>query len=42
MMMISVWLLAVVFSQAADTDVATLTRLEADWNTAHVQGDATT
>jgi uncharacterized protein (TIGR02246 family) len=27
--------------QAPDTDVA-LTRLEAEWNTAHVQGDATT
>jgi ketosteroid isomerase-like protein len=42
MTMISMWFLAIVLGQAADTDVATLTRLEADWNSAHVQGDATT
>jgi ketosteroid isomerase-like protein len=45
-MVISVWLVAVVLSQApagtasADADVAALTRLETDWNAAHVRGDA--
>jgi len=48
-MVISVWLVAVVavaLAQApvgnapADGDVATLTRLETDWNAAHVRGDA--
>jgi ketosteroid isomerase-like protein len=46
MMVISVWLVAVALAQApvgnapADADVATLTRLETDWNAAHVRGDA--
>jgi ketosteroid isomerase-like protein len=43
---ISVWFVAVALSQVAggqasvETDLATLTRLEADWNRAHVHGDA--
>jgi uncharacterized protein (TIGR02246 family) len=43
MMWISAMLVAFVGLQAqmSDTDVA-LTRLEAEWNTAHVQGDAAT
>ena len=41
-MMIAVWFLAIVVGQGTDIDVAALTRLEADWNTAHVQGDAAT
>jgi len=46
MMVISVWLVAVALAQApvgnapADADVTTLTRLETDWNAAHVRGDA--
>lgn len=32
--------LALVQGQASDADVAALTRLEAEWNNAHVQGDA--
>jgi ketosteroid isomerase-like protein len=46
MMSISVWLLALALGQAAsgqapgDPDVTTLSRLEAEWNAAHVQGDA--
>jgi ketosteroid isomerase-like protein len=45
-MLISVWLIAVALAQApvgyapADADVTTLTRLETDWNAAHVRGDA--
>ena len=39
-MMMVPWLLAIVLGQAADADQAALTRLEAEWNTAHVQGDA--
>jgi ketosteroid isomerase-like protein len=45
-MVISVWLVAVALAQApvsnapADGDVTTLTRLETDWNAAHVRGDA--
>ena len=45
-MMISVWLVAVALAQVpvvnapADADVTTLTRLETDWNAAHVRGDA--
>jgi ketosteroid isomerase-like protein len=45
-MVISVWLVAVALAQVqvgnapADADVTTLTRLEADWNAAHVRGDA--
>ena len=44
--MISVWLVAVALAQVpvvnapADADVTTLTRLETDWNAAHVRGDA--
>ena len=39
---ISAWLVALVLvqGQASDADVAALTRLEAEWNNAHVQGDA--
>jgi ketosteroid isomerase-like protein len=46
MMVISVWLVAVALAQApvgnapAGADVTTLTRLETDWNAAHVRGDA--
>jgi len=46
MVAISVWLVAGILAQApvgqpsADADVATLTRLETDWNAAHVRGDA--
>ena len=41
-MWIAAWLAAFVLvqGQASDADVAALTRLEAEWNTAHVQGDA--
>ncbi len=45
-MVISVWLVAVALAQApvgnapADADVTALTRLETDWNAAHVRGDA--
>jgi len=44
---ISVWLVALALGQGAggqapaDTDLTTLARLEADWNDAHVRGDAT-
>jgi len=46
-MLISVWLVAVALAQTptgnapADADVTALTRLETDWNAAHVRGDAT-
>jgi len=40
--MLPLLLLTLVLGQASDADVAALTRLEADWNTAHVQGDAAT
>src|SRR6187401_1349000 len=40
--MIPLLLLTLVLGQASDADIAALTRLEADWNTAHVQGDAAT
>ena len=46
MVVISVWLVAVALAHApvgnapADADVTTLTRLETDWNAAHVRGDA--
>ncbi len=46
MMWISVWLVALTLGQApgsnapADANVTTLARLEAEWNTAHVRGDA--
>jgi len=46
MMWLSVWLVAFALVQApvgnapADAEVTTLTRLEADWNAAHVHGDA--
>ena len=46
MMVISVWLVAVALAHApvgnapADADITTLTRLETDWNAAHVRGDA--
>ena len=45
MMLFSLWLAAVLMQQPAenppaDADVTTLARLEADWNTAHVRGDA--
>ena len=45
-MMLSVWLVAVALVQvpvgnaSANVDVTTLTSLEADWNAAHVRGDA--
>lgn len=45
-MVLCVWLVAVALVQVpvgnapADADVTTLTRLETDWNTAHVRGDA--
>jgi len=45
-MVISAWLVAVGLAQApagnapADAEVTTLARLEADWNAAHVRGDA--
>jgi ketosteroid isomerase-like protein len=45
-MVLSVWLVAVALVQVpvgnapADADVTTLTRLETDWNAAHVRGDA--
>ena len=45
-MMLSVWLVAVALVQvpvgnaSANADVTTLTRLETDWNSAHVRGDA--
>jgi ketosteroid isomerase-like protein len=34
--------LVVFQGQASDADIASLTRLEAEWNTAHTEGDATT
>jgi uncharacterized protein (TIGR02246 family) len=34
--------LVILQGQGSDTDVSALTRLEAEWNTAHLQGDATT
>ena len=46
MMLLSSWIVAVALVQApvgnapADADVTTLTRLETDWNAAHVRGDA--
>jgi ketosteroid isomerase-like protein len=46
MVWISVWLVALALGQvaggpaSADTELATLARLEADWNDAHVRGDA--
>ena len=40
--MIPLLLLTLVLGQASDADIAALTRLETDWNTAHVQGDAAT
>ena len=41
MLLLYLWALAVGVPQAGpDADVAALTRLETDWNTAHVQGDA--
>ena len=45
-MVLCVWLVAVALVQVpagkapADADVITLTRLETDWNAAHVRGDA--
>jgi len=45
-MLISVWLVAVALTQmaagnaTADAEVTNLARLEADWNAAHVRGDA--
>ena len=44
MMWISAWAVAflIVQGQASEVDVAALARLEAEWNTAHVQGDAAT
>ena len=45
-MALSLWLVAVALIQVpvgnapADADVTTLARLEADWNAAHVRGDA--
>lgn len=45
-MVLCVWLVAVALVQApagnapADADLTTLTRLEGDWNAAHVRGDA--
>lgn len=42
--MIAAWLVALVLvqGQTSEADVSALNRLEAEWNTAHVQGDATT
>ena len=46
MLLISAWLVAIALTQvpagnaSADADVTTLARLEADWNAAHVRGDA--
>lgn len=42
MIWIAAWLVALVLvqGQASDADVAALTRLEAEWNNTHVQGDA--
>jgi ketosteroid isomerase-like protein len=46
MMLLTVWIVAVALVQApvgnspVDADVTTLTQLEADWNAAHVRGDA--
>jgi uncharacterized protein (TIGR02246 family) len=42
--MIAVWLVALVLvpGQASEADISALTRLEAEWNTAHLQGDAMT
>ena len=46
MLWVSVWLVALATVQAsagkapADAEVTTLARLEADWNAAHVHGDA--
>ncbi len=46
MIWLSIWFVALTYGQAAaapasaDADLATLTRLEADWNTAHTRGDA--
>ncbi|HEY1304753.1 MAG TPA: nuclear transport factor 2 family protein [Vicinamibacterales bacterium] len=47
MMLLPLWLVTIALVQQpaaaqADRDVATLTRLEADWNAAHVRGDAAT
>lgn len=44
MISISAWLVALLLvqGQSPDADVAAITRLEADWDTAHVQGDAAT
>jgi len=45
-LLISAWLVAVALTQvpagnaSADAEVTTLARLEADWNAAHVRGDA--
>jgi len=42
MIWLSAWLVAIVLvqGQTSDADVAALARLEADWNSAHVRGDA--
>jgi ketosteroid isomerase-like protein len=46
MILLSLWLVAAAFLQQsagnapADADATTLVRLEADWNDAHVRGDA--
>jgi ketosteroid isomerase-like protein len=44
MIWMSAWLLALVLveGQSPDADIAALMRLEAEWNTAHVEGDAAT
>jgi len=43
-MLLALWFITIALIQApaaqADPDVATLTRLEIDWNTAHIRGDA--
>jgi len=47
MMLLSLWFVAVALAQLpaanapADAALATLARLESDWNNAHVRGDAT-
>lgn len=47
MTLLLLWLVTIALVQPpatpqADAEVATLTRLEADWNTAHLRGDAAT
>jgi uncharacterized protein (TIGR02246 family) len=42
MMFSSLLLLGLIVGQASATDLAAFSRLETEWNTAHVQGDAAT